>query len=116
MPDPNEFRAFLAAAHPSQFPPVGAPRVSPAEQLAEWDDQIPQATYGLVYGEPLLYTTKGNIPLRLVELRTGWHVTPDTIAFREAYYLGEACVKESVHVYKPNPGEVAQTAAGQVGG
>ncbi len=48
--------------------------------------------------QPLIFTTKGNIPLDSVTQVVEWRVSPDQIIFIEKYFLGEELVKESTHV------------------
>lgn len=48
--------------------------------------------------EPLIWTTKGNVPVAHLQQQVEWRVDPDKIIFVERYYLGEELVKESSHV------------------
>ncbi len=50
--------------------------------------------------EPLIFTTKGNVPLSQLTYQTAWEVKDDYIKFGERYLdaNGEV-VKESAHVY-----------------
>lgn len=48
--------------------------------------------------QPLIATTKGNIPLAGLRHETVWRVLPDTILFKEMYFLGDEMVKESSHL------------------
>ena len=48
---------------------------------------------------PLIYTTKGNIPIDSLRFETIWDITEDYIKFVERYYLDTEIVKESAHVY-----------------
>lgn len=48
--------------------------------------------------EPLIWTTKGNLPLAQLRHETEWRVSEDCIVFVERYFLGEEMVKESSHV------------------
>lgn len=50
--------------------------------------------------EPLIWTTKGNIPMKDLEYRTGWVDTEDFISFNEVYLLDGEIVKSSTHAYK----------------
>lgn len=50
--------------------------------------------------EPLIYTSKGNLPVASLRLETAWQDTPEYVTFRETYYLGDEVVKQSVHVLK----------------
>lgn len=52
--------------------------------------------------EPLIFTTKGNIPLGDLRYEVSWDVQwPAYIKFTERHYLGDEVVKESAHVYSP---------------
>ena len=48
--------------------------------------------------EPLIYTSKGNVPVSHLQHEVEWRVNPEQIVFIERYYLGEEVVKESSHV------------------
>lgn len=48
--------------------------------------------------EPLIYTTKGNVPVGSLEHAVEWRITPEQIIFIERYSDGEEIVKESTHV------------------
>lgn len=50
--------------------------------------------------EPLIYTSKGNVPIASLVYQTKWDVTDDFCKFTERYLdaNGEV-VKESAHVY-----------------
>lgn len=48
--------------------------------------------------QPLIFTTKGNIPLEGLEHQVAWKVTPEQIIFTETYLLGGEVVKQSSHV------------------
>ena len=48
---------------------------------------------------PMIWTTKGNMPVEFLEYRTEWCDAPDSITMAEIYtHLGEV-VRRSVHVY-----------------
>ena len=49
---------------------------------------------------PLIYTSKGNVPVESLRLETNWDIQDSYIKFTERYRdeLGEI-VKESAHVY-----------------
>lgn len=48
---------------------------------------------------PLIYTTKGNIPIEGLEYKTKWDHCPDRyVKFVEIYLLDGEVVKESAHV------------------
>jgi hypothetical protein len=48
--------------------------------------------------EPLIYTTKGNIPVNGLEHKVEWRVEPAQIVFTETYLLNGEVVKQSSHV------------------
>lgn len=48
--------------------------------------------------EPLIWTTKGNLPVASLRHDTEWRVSEERIIFVERYWLGEEVVKESTHV------------------
>lgn len=49
--------------------------------------------------EPLIYTTKGNLPVAALTHAVEWRVTPEQIIFIESYLLGDEVVKQSSHVH-----------------
>lgn len=52
--------------------------------------------------EPLIYTTKGHLPIASLRHEVLWDVQmPAYIKLTERYYLGDEVVKESAHVYSP---------------
>lgn len=48
--------------------------------------------------EPLVYTSKGNLPARDLEYRTRWEDTAQYTKFVEQYFLDGEVVRESAHV------------------
>lgn len=48
--------------------------------------------------EPLIYTTKGNLPISSLEYSHAWDNRPDAIVFSETYKLDGEVVKHAVHV------------------
>lgn len=48
---------------------------------------------------PLIYTSKGNLPISSLEYGTRWEDAPDYIKFVEIYTLDGEVVRESAHVY-----------------
>ena len=65
----------------------------------------------LLQDEPLIWTTKGNVPESRLKLEPVWEVTPECIKFSEVYTLDGEIVKQSGHIYLPK-GESAPTAQG----
>lgn len=49
--------------------------------------------------EPLIYTTKGNLPEKDLEYSKSWEFLDDTIKFSETYKLNGEIVKQSAHVF-----------------
>lgn len=47
--------------------------------------------------EPLIYTIKGNLPIKDLEYSKNWEFIGDAIKFTETYKLDGEVVKESVH-------------------
>ena len=56
---------------------------------------------------PLIYTTKGNLPVDSLAYSTHWEDAEDYMKFVETYKLEGEVVKESVHVYCKKPLELA---------
>ena len=54
-------------------------------------------TIGNNVEEPLIYTSKGNLPIANLQYRQGWFESESEISFVEEYWLGEEVVKRSVH-------------------
>lgn len=46
---------------------------------------------------PLIYTTKGNLPINSLQYRHQWLEDVNTITFVEEYLLDEEVVKRNVH-------------------
>ena len=49
--------------------------------------------------EPMIWTTKGNIPCSSLDYETKWVDAPDFVQFIERYLLAGEVVRESCHVY-----------------
>lgn len=49
--------------------------------------------------EPLIHTSKGNLPVASLRYAHSWEDTPREIIFAEEYYLGDELVRRSAHVY-----------------
>ncbi|HON93650.1 MAG TPA: hypothetical protein PKZ07_18925 [Sedimentisphaerales bacterium] len=47
---------------------------------------------------PLIWTTKGNVPVDSLEYWAGWEVTENFVKFREQYRLEGEIVRENAHV------------------
>jgi hypothetical protein len=48
--------------------------------------------------EPLIYTSKGNLPVASLEYSYAWDDRPDAVVFSETYKLDGEVVKHAVHV------------------
>lgn len=48
--------------------------------------------------EPLVFTTKGNIPISSLEYFNRWEDSPEYVKFTEGYKLNGEVVKEGAHV------------------
>ena len=48
--------------------------------------------------QPLIYTTKGNLPIADLRHEVEWQVSPEQIVFIETYKMGDEVVKQSSHV------------------
>jgi hypothetical protein len=53
--------------------------------------------------EPLIYTTKGNLPVNSLTYSHRWEDTPDYTKFIETYTFDGEVVRESVHVMGKKP-------------
>jgi len=47
---------------------------------------------------PLIFTTKGNVPLESLRHEVEWRIDADVVVFIERYFDGDEVVKESTHV------------------
>ena len=50
-------------------------------------------------GEPLIWTTKGNLPIASLGYSHAWEDAPEYLKFSETYTLDGEVVKQSAHVY-----------------
>ncbi len=50
--------------------------------------------------EALIWTTKGNLPVSILEYKTEWINSEDFITFSEYHLLDGEIVKASTHAYK----------------
>lgn len=62
--------------------------------------------------EPLIYTTKGNLPIASLDYSHAWDDQPTAIVFTETYKLDGEVVKRAVHVLS----KVGVAGEGGVGG
>ena len=59
--------------------------------------------------EPLIWTSKGNLPMSSLQYESRWENTDTYIKFCERYTLDGEIVKESAHVYiKQAEGVIAE--------
>lgn len=49
--------------------------------------------------EPLIYTSRGNLPIASLQYETRWEAAEGYIKFVEVYRLDGEVVRESAHVY-----------------
>lgn len=63
--------------------------------------------------EPLIFTTKGNLPIASLDYSHAWDDRPDAMVFTETYTLDGEVVKKSVHVYSKR-GLAAEAEVGGV--
>jgi hypothetical protein len=52
-----------------------------------------------LFSQPLIWTSKGNLPLSALTYETVWEDHPDHVKFVERHRLDGEVVKESCHVY-----------------
>ena len=64
--------------------------------------------------EPLIYTSKGNLPISSLVYQTAWEDQPEYTKFMERYLLDGEVVKESAHVFS-RIGVTGIPAAGGIG-
>ena len=62
--------------------------------------------------EPLIYTIKGNLPIKDLEYRHWWVVNDNEISFHEQYLFNGEIVKEGAHVYLPKASVSGAAIAG----
>jgi hypothetical protein len=62
--------------------------------------------------QPLIHTTKGNLPIESLAYSHKWEKNPDYIKFTETYKLGDEIVRESVHVLGIKPLEACDIQQG----
>lgn len=62
---------------------------------------------------PLIWTTKGNLPVGSLEYCPTWTEAPDEISFVEEYRLEGEVVKRNVHVYLKK-GVFSQSELGKI--
>lgn len=65
--------------------------------------------------EPLIYTTKGNLPIASLRYEHKREDVPGKIVLIEEYFLGDESVKRAVHVL-PVFGVCAEGLATSIGG
>ena len=49
---------------------------------------------------PLIYTSKGNLPIDVLEERVCWVDNDEETICAHEHWLDDECVKRSVHIYK----------------
>ena len=63
---------------------------------------------------PLIYTSKGNLPVESLERKVEWHFSVGEIVFKEIYLLDGEVVKEGADVYKLPAGTELYIKQGQL--
>lgn len=63
--------------------------------------------------QPLIWTSKGNLPIADLAYSTAWEESPDATVFIEEYRQGDEVVKRSVHALSKH-GMTCEGAAGGV--
>lgn len=63
--------------------------------------------------EPMIYTSKGNLPVSSLAYTTEWQDGADATVFIEEYRLGDEVVKRSVHALSKH-GVTGETIVGGV--
>lgn len=51
---------------------------------------------------PLIWTSKGNLPIADLRYEYFWEDSPEALKFTESYFLGDELVKSSSHLYLKN--------------
>ena len=65
---------------------------------------------------PLIYTSKGNLPIDSLRYEKHWIFSMTEIQFKEVYYLADEIVKEGAHIYKLPFGTEFNLSGGNLGG
>jgi len=48
--------------------------------------------------EPLIWTTKGNLPVASLRYEVSWNMLKDQVQFNERYFQGDELVRENSHI------------------
>jgi hypothetical protein len=48
--------------------------------------------------EPLIWTTKGNLPVASLHYEVSWNILKDQVQFHERYFQGDELVRENSHI------------------
>jgi hypothetical protein len=64
---------------------------------------------------PLIYTSKGNLPVSSLVRSDGWEFNPDGITYWEQYVLNSEIVKRNVARYQLPTGTELQLKQGLIG-
>lgn len=64
---------------------------------------------------PVIWTSKGNLPVAALRYETAWEDTPTYTKFVERHYLGTEIVRESAHVYSKVSIQELMTSQGKIG-
>lgn len=64
---------------------------------------------------PLIYTSKGNLPIDLLTYKYWWVDGEEQTEFHEQYLLGSEIVKENAHIMKRKLGVSLDSVIGTLG-
>lgn len=83
------------------------------QAAAHYTPELAGAAIALTTPEaaPQIYTARGNLPASLLEYRYGWLDNEHETTFVEEHWLGDECVKRSVHTHLKDSGVSAQAEA-----
>jgi len=62
--------------------------------------------------EPMIYTTKGNLPIASLDQRVAWTDNADETICASELWQGDECVRREVHIYK----RTGLSTLGSIGG
>jgi len=62
--------------------------------------------------QPLIYTTKGNLPISELDQRVVWTDNADETICASELWLSDECVRREVHIYK----RTGLSTLGSIGG
>ena len=65
--------------------------------------------------EPLIHTSKGNLPVASLTRVEGWDFDPSGITYWEEYRQGDEVIRRSAARYQLPPGQTLGIVQGEVG-